>query len=236
MRIGVNPTPAAQRSFALEKVSFRHAKESPEVISDASFRLEHPAWLALVGSSGAGKSTLIELLCGVNVPQSGKVVHAWPVRPDGSTSPCLAYLPQHVALLDGSVMDNVVFGFDQGDVERVDEALGLACLDGVVASLPEGRDAQIGADGARLSGGERQRLALARALYRRPDLLLLDEATSGLDEATESRLLSAIREQRPQMSVVYITHRSSNLRFADQVLRLQGGFLSEVSVKSPDHE
>jgi len=229
LRIGISPTPAEQRSFALEQVSFCHSKGAPEVISDASFRLVHPTWLALVGSSGAGKSTLIELLCGINVPKSGRVVHAWPGGADGTSAPRLAYLPQHVALLDGSVMDNVVFGYDQGDAARVDEALALACLEAVVAGLPEGRDAQIGADGARLSGGERQRLALARALYRRPDLLLLDEATSGLDEATETRLLSAIRERRPEMSVVYITHRSSNLYFADQVLRLQDGLLTDVT-------
>lgn len=229
MHVGIKPTPAEQCSFALEQVSFRHTKDAPEVVSGVNFKMEHPAWLALVGSSGAGKSTLIELLCGVHVPQSGRVMHRWAGGADSNAAPRLAYLPQHVALLDGSVMDNVVFGFDPGNTDRVDEALLLACLDDVVAALPEGRDAQIGADGARLSGGERQRLALARALYRRPDLLLLDEATSGLDEATETRLLSAIRAQFPEMSVVYITHRSSNLCFADQVLRLQDGLLTDVT-------
>lgn len=235
-RIGVSPTVAAQRGFALEHVSFRHAVQAPQVIAAASLRLEHPTWLALVGSSGAGKSTLIELLCGVHTPEAGRVEHSWPAGSGAAGAPQIAYLPQHVALLEGSVMENVVFGFDQGDPLRVDQALALACLDEVVAALPEGRDAPIGADGARLSGGERQRLALARALYRCPDLLLLDEATSGLDEATETRLLAAIRQQRPQMSVVYISHRSSNLCFADQVLRLQDGVLDDVTAESRQND
>lgn len=228
-RVGIAAQSATDASFSLEGVTFRHAAHLPPVLVDAWLRIAHPSWLAIVGPSGSGKSTLMELLCGIHVPQSGTVRHAWPgVRPPG-----IAYLPQHVALLDGSVMQNVVFGFDEGDIARVDAALASACLDGVVARLPGGREAPVGADGARLSGGERQRLALARALYRNPDLLLLDEATSGLDEASETRLLSSLRQHRPGLSVVYITHRSGNLRFADRVLRLQDGALQEVASSPP---
>lgn len=228
-RVGVTPVPARQSSFALERVGFRHSATAPLVLADASLKLEHPSWLALVGRSGAGKSTLLELLCGILPAQSGRVLHAWPAGADGTAAPRIAYLPQHVALLDGSIMDNVVFGFDQGNQAGVVEALELACLSEVVAALPEGLATRIGADGAQLSGGERQRLALARALYRQPDLLLLDEATSGLDEATETRLLSALRQRRAQMSVVYITHRSASLGFADRVIRLQDGVLTEIA-------
>lgn len=228
-RVGIDAQPAPEASFGLERVIFRHAPHLPPVLACASLCFRHPAWIAIVGPSGSGKSTLMELLCGIHAPQSGRVRHAWP----GARPPAIAYLPQHVALLDGSVMQNVVFGFDSGDVARVDAALALACLGEVVERLPGGRDASVGADGARLSGGERQRLALARALYRDPDLLLLDEATSGLDEPSESRLLANLRRQRPDLSVVYITHRSGNLRFADRVLRLQDGALVEVMTSSP---
>lgn len=225
-QIGIRPQPAEQPAFVLEEVGFRHTASQAPVIERAGLRIAHPSWVALTGASGAGKSTLMELLCGIRLPDAGRVVHAWP----GQAPPRLAYLPQHVALLDGSVAENVVFGFDAGEPARIDAALKLACVDEVVGRLPGGHQARIGADGARLSGGERQRLALARALYRNPDLLLLDEATSGLDEATETQLLSSIRRARPGMSVVFITHRSGSLRFADRVVHIAaGGVVTEVS-------
>jgi ATP-binding cassette, subfamily B, bacterial PglK len=202
------------------------------VVFQSNFEVLHPSWVAVVGASGSGKSTLVELLCGIQAPQVGRVVHGWP---DG-TAPKVAYLPQHVALLDSTIAQNVIFGFDEGDTTRVDEALALACLDELAASRVNGCDAPAGADGALLSGGERQRLALARALYRNPDLLLIDEGTSGLDELTEARLFARLRKQRPDMSVIYVTHRSCSLHFADKVVRLQGGTLVEIPGSWPNHE
>lgn len=228
-RVGITPTLSKKAFFALEHVTFGHVSNSPAVIINANIRILHPSWVAIVGTSGVGKSTLLELLCGIYAPDAGRVLHAWPSNGNMRHSPRISYLPQHVALLDGTIVENVVFGFDEGDTDRVNEALSLACMDGVIEGLPEHCETQIGPDGARLSGGERQRLALARALYRRPDLLLLDEATSGLDEIAEVRLLSTLRQRRPCLTVVYTSHRSSNLRFADRVLRLQDGRLEDVT-------
>lgn len=224
LKIGIAPQLEQHAFFGFENVSFCHTSGHPPVLNQTTLHIQHPSWVALTGASGTGKSTLMELLCGIHVPGSGHVIHAWPAQ----IRPTIAYLPQHVFLLDGSVADNVCFGFDAGDTARIDTALTLACFDSVVAQLDGGRDAPVGADGVRLSGGERQRLALARALYRNPDLLLIDEATSGLDEATEARLLSNLRRDRPGMSVMFITHRSGSLRFADRVICLDGGSLVEV--------
>jgi ABC-type bacteriocin/lantibiotic exporter with double-glycine peptidase domain len=224
LQIGIAPQLEQNAFFEFKNVSFCHTSGQPPVLNQITLHIQHPSWVAITGVSGAGKSTLMELLCGIHTPDSGHVIHAWPAQ----TRPTIAYLPQHVFLLDGSVSDNVCFGFDAGDTTRIDTALTLACFDSVVTQLAEGRDASVGADGVRLSGGERQRLALARAIYRNPDLLLIDEATSGLDEATEARLLSNLRRERPKMSVIFITHRSGSLRFADRVVCLEGGHLVEV--------
>ncbi len=223
-RMGVIPQQGARGSFLLENVTFAHAPDLAPVIVNGQLTIEHPSWVAVVGASGVGKSTFIELLCGIHLPQFGRVVHAWPK----ARAPRLAYLPQHVALLDGTIFDNVVFGFDAGDITRIAQVLHHACLDDFVFAYPEGCLAQIGADGARLSGGQRQRLAMARALYRQPDLLLLDEATSGLDEETETLLFSRLRQYYSTMSVVFITHRQSSLRFADQVALIADGRISWV--------
>lgn len=224
-RVGIIAERSTGATYRLEGVTFRHAPQLPPVLLDTNLDIAHGSWIAIVGLSGAGKSTLMELLCGIHRPQQGEVRHTWP----GAEPPGIAYLPQHVALLEGSIIQNVVFGFDQGDATRVHAALSAACLGELVARLPGGHNAQVGAEGSQLSGGERQRLALARALYREPDLLLLDEATSGLDEETETLLLSRLRSDRPEMTVVYITHRSNNLRFADRVIRLQDGAVNDVT-------
>tara|TARA_R110002049_G_scaffold17654_8_gene68274 strand:- start:1312 stop:3045 length:1734 start_codon:yes stop_codon:yes gene_type:complete len=226
-RIGVPVTPSDTPCFLLDDVSFRHTPDAAPLLDHVSASFPHPSWTAITGPSGAGKSTLLELLCGIHEPDAGEIVHAWPVR-EGSPAPRVAYLPQHVALLDASVADNIVFGFDAGDRMRIGEALSLACLDHVVQNLPDGIDSPAGADGVSLSGGQRQRLAIARALYRAPDLLLLDEATSGLDRETEARLFDNLRVQRPQMSVIVISHRAETLSIFDRRYDLDSGTLNEI--------
>lgn len=223
--IGLMPLPAERPRFALRGVTFRHGENQRAILKDADFEMAHPCWLALTGPSGIGKSTVMELLCGIHRPQQGRVVHEWPA----GERPRIAYVPQAVVLLDGTVTENVVFGFDEGDAERIARVLEHAGLADTVARLAEGVAAPVGANGSRLSGGERQRLAIARALYRQPDLLLLDEATSGLDTATEHMVLSAMRAHYPGMSVVYITHRPGNHAFADRVARLSEGRIETVA-------
>lgn len=224
-RIGVPTTPCDTPCFLLDDVSFGHDQDSAPLLDHVSASFPHPSWTAITGPSCAGKSTLLELLCGLRQPDSGTVRHAWPAHK--AAAPRIAYVPQHVALLDASVADNVVFGFDDGDRPRIDDALRLACLDEVVRDLPDGIDSPAGADGLSLSGGQRQRLAIARALYRSPDLLLLDEATSGLDRDTEARLFAGLHAQRPQMSVVVITHRAETLATLGRHYRLESGALRQ---------
>ena len=216
--------PSDQPSFEIRNVSFAYEPAAPLILDDVSLALPHPSWMAVVGPSGAGKSTLLELMCGISRPQAGQVLHLWP-EDSARPRPRIAYLPQQASFLDGTAMDNVVFGFDEGDEERAVQALQLAHLPAGGRALPDGLQTQVGAAGSRLSGGERQRLALARVLYREPDLLLLDEATSGLDAQTEERILHAVRRSRPGMSVLFITHRHGSLRHADAIVQLRDGKL-----------
>lgn len=145
-QVGIIAQESDTAAFSLDQVTFSHAPHLPPVLANADLQIAHPSWIAIVGPSGTGKSTLMELLCGIHQPQSGTVRHSWP----SGSAPGIAYIPQHVALLDDSIEQNVVFGFDDGDIQRVDAALRLACLDDTVASLPGGRAAAAGADGARL--------------------------------------------------------------------------------------
>lgn len=220
------PIEAGDPGLNLAAVSFAHPGETRRILDAVSLTIRTGEWVALTGPSGAGKSTLFEIVSGIQRPDAGRL--AWQVRnPAGDGAPVVAYVPQHVALLDASIADNVVFGFDAGREADVERALRLAQLGGLLATLPDGMRSAVGAEGTRLSGGERARVAIARAIYRQPDLLLLDEATGALDEATERALFRALRAALPQATVLIITHRVGTLDAVDRVLRLEGGRLEE---------
>lgn len=214
----VDRGPAAWR---LEGVHFRHSDEAPWILSGADLAVPHPSWTALVGASGSGKTTVIELLCGFRAPDDGWAGFTW----HSDVPPVICYVPQHVALLDGTVAENVAFDAEQLEPSRLARALAVADLVEVVGALPDGASTRVGPNGTALSGGQRQRLAIARALYRAPDFLLLDEATSGLDEATEHRVLDNIQREFPTTSVLLVTHRGSSLSMVRSVLTLEGGRL-----------
>ena len=183
--------------------------------------------VALVGPTGAGKSTLSDLILGVLAPDQGSVtiggvdprsaIQRWPGA--------ISYVPQSVALTEGTVRANVALGLPQDliDDDRVWEALERAHLADYLRTSREGLDTKIGERGFRLSGGQRQRLGIARALYTRPKLLVLDEATSALDAETELAIIDTLQELEGQVTTITVAHRLATVRHADQVIYLDHG-------------
>jgi ABC-type multidrug transport system fused ATPase/permease subunit len=137
----------------------------------------------------------------------------------------LAYVPQDVIIINGTLRDNVGLGFDPKfvDDDVVWEALKAAQLGEFAGNLPDGLDTQVGERGTKLSGGQKQRLGIARALFTHPRLLVLDEATSSLDGDTEHAISRAINELKGQVTVIMIAHRLSTVRSADQIVYLNNG-------------
>jgi ABC-type multidrug transport system fused ATPase/permease subunit len=183
--------------------------------------------MALVGPSGAGKSTLADVILGVIAPDAGvaeisghpasEVVREWPGA--------LAYVPQDVAILDGTVRENVAMGLPEALIndDRVQEALHRAHLSSFLNECREGLDTLVGEHGVKLSGGQRQRLGIARALYTRPRFLVLDEATSALDAQTEFDISETITEMSGEVTRVIIAHRLATIRNCDVVVYLDHG-------------
>ena len=127
-------------------------------------------------------------------------------------------------LLDGSIRDNVAFGAgSDAEDDRVIAALDAAQLGPWLSNLPSGLDSMVGESGKLLSGGERQRIAIARSLYRSPELLFLDEATSALDGATESALIASLGAMSDHLTTVIATHRVAPIRSADRIVLMSGG-------------
>jgi len=206
-------------------VTYFNATE-PALIS-TSFTLEAGRSCALVGSTGAGKSTLADVIIGVIEPDQGFVTVGGltPREAIAQYPGAISYVPQAVALVFGSVRENVALGLptDAIDDSLVWEALERAHLADFLRDSREGLDTMIGERGVRLSGGQRQRLGIARALYTRPRLLVLDEATSALDSETEQAIINTLDELEGEVTTVTVAHRLATVRRADQLLYLKNG-------------
>jgi ABC-type multidrug transport system fused ATPase/permease subunit len=216
-------------SIAVQKVSFRYPGSLENTLDNISFDIHEGSVTSIVGPSGSGKSTLADLLLGILIPDSGSIllsndstaqsIKDWPGA--------MSYVPQEVALMSGTIRENVAMGFAAEFVPeaKILEALEMAQLRDFALSLPEGIDTLIGERGTRLSGGQKQRLGIARALFTKPKLIVLDEATSSLDGSTEADISSAIHNLRGSVTVVLIAHRLSTVKSSDHLIYLSNGKL-----------
>lgn len=221
--------PAPRGVVLIEEASAIPPGGQKNVLQDLSIRMEAGDVVAVAGPSGSGKSTLARLLVGVWPPSTGSVrldgadVHGWDKEQLG---PHVGYLPQEIALFEGTVAENIGRFSKLVDSEAVVKAAKAAGVHDLVLRLPQGYDTPVGPDGVGLSGGQRQRIALARALYGEPSLLVLDEPNSNLDQAGEAALVAAVRAAKSRgCTVVLITHSAAVMPAAEKMLVLREGQL-----------
>lgn len=208
-------------------VQFRYHKDQPlYALQNINLLIPSNKMTAVVGRSGAGKSTLIDLLMGLNKPETGEVLidgapltdHSLP-----SLRRSISYVPQDPFLFNSSIRDNLIIVRPDADEQQLWDALEFSSAAEFVMRLPNGLDTLIGDRGVKLSGGERQRLVLARAILREPSILVLDEATSSLDSENEAKIQEALERLKGKMTIIVIAHRLSTIRDAEQVIVLQEG-------------
>jgi ATP-binding cassette, subfamily B, bacterial PglK len=184
----------------------------------------------ILGPSGAGKSTILDLFLGLHTPSSGGVyVDEELVTPATMESwrALIGYVPQDTQLLDGTIRENILFGrpLDEALLREVTQIAQLH--DFIHTQLVDGFDTVAGDQGIQVSGGQRQRIALARALYRSPEVLIFDEATSALDQATERAVLRALQQERPGLTILTVAHRPAAVRQAQNVILLDRGRIAD---------
>jgi len=209
-------------------LNFRYAEGEPWVLQDCSFTVEEGESVAIVGPSGCGKTTLVKLLLGLLKPTQGVIVvgeHDIAKLGPHNYRQMVGAVMQDDQLFAGSVAENIAFGEEGFDPERIEAASRLAAVHDEIAAMPMGYHSLIGDMGTTLSGGQKQRVILARALYRMPRILFLDEATSHLDVERERLVNEAVRELK--LTKVIIAHRPETIASADRVLLMQGGRIVE---------
>jgi ATP-binding cassette subfamily C exporter for protease/lipase len=196
------------------------------LIQGISFGASPGMLVAVVGPSASGKSSLARALVGVWPPRAGTVrlagadIAQWDKTELGQW---IGYLPQDVALFDGTVADNIA-RMGELNAEQIVRAAQQAGVHEMILRLPQGYDTPLGEHGVALSGGQRQRIGLARALYGDPALIVLDEPNAHLDEAGDAALVSALAQmQRESRTVFIMTHRLNVLKVADTILMLERG-------------
>ncbi|HEX8705357.1 MAG TPA: peptidase domain-containing ABC transporter [Myxococcaceae bacterium] len=213
----------------LERVSFRYAPAAPLVVKEVSVSIQPGQFVAIVGRSGAGKSTLANLLLGLYLPTSGRVLYDGADLGDldlQSVRSQMGVVPQEPAFFSTTLRGNIALRDPTLALEPILEASKLARLHDDVMGMPMGYDTPLVDRGASLSGGQRQRLALARALVHNPAVLLLDEATSALDAITESQVQQALASLK--CTRIVIAHRLSTVVDADLILVMDNGQLAEA--------
>jgi ATP-binding cassette, subfamily B, bacterial PglK len=203
--------------ITLRDVSFRYAPGRTPAVANISLAIPARSAVGLVGANGSGKTTLVDIIAGLLVPDSG----------ERFVNGSVAYVPQHIFLLDTTIAENIALGIPREaiDAARLKRAAQLAQLDELVATLPGQYEHVVGERGMRLSGGQRQRIGIARALYANASVLILDEATNALDGSTEQELVATLVKLRGLYTVVLIAHRLSTLRSCDMIFELQAGRL-----------
>lgn len=208
-------------------VSFTYADGHEKVLQGVNFKVEPGKFIAFIGPSGSGKTTLIDLILGLLEPDKGKIrINGKDPKIFRRAYPgAISYVPQRPGMVSGTLAQNVALGVDDRDIseEKVNEALAIAELSDLVASLPLGIHQSLGSNADSLSGGQLQRLGLARAMYSDPKLLILDEATSALDASTEADVIANVEAIGNRTTRVVIAHRLSTIQRADYVYVIDSG-------------
>lgn len=213
----------------LEHLQFKY-DDGMSLFEDLTLSIPFGKKVGLVGMSGSGKSSIIKLISGLYFPNAGSLevfgqnISAW--MPD-ELRKHLSIVTQEPNLFDGTIYENIAFGRENATHEEVMAAVKAANLEDFAASLPQGLDTPVGEAGTQLSGGQRQRIAIARAIVKDAPLVLLDEPTAALDKQSEGMVNKALGALLAGKSAVIISHKFTDLCYADEILFLEGGRVVE---------
>ncbi len=199
---------------SFKNVFFKYSNSNKFILNDINFKIKQKEFIGIIGETGSGKSTLINITLGLLNPNKGIFIKNYHRA---------GFVPQSPYLIDDTIKNNIALGIDNKkiDMDFIQKCLFDVQLSEFIKSQPNGIDSLVGEKGTRISGGELQRLALARALYVKPDIIILDEPTSSLDKNTERKILAILKNLSKKLTIIIVTHNLDNLEYCDKVIELK---------------
>lgn len=222
--------PRVKGKIELQNLSFAYNEDIP-VLENINLTIQPGQTAALIGTTGVGKSTIANLINRFYDPQQGTVcIDGVDIRQVTLTSlrDNISMVLQDTFLFNGTVYENIVYGWKEATRKDVISAAKAANAHEFIEKMENGYDTIIGERGIRLSGGQKQRISIARAILRNSPILILDEATSALDTKTEQEIQLALDEISKERTTLVIAHRLSTIRHADQIVVLDGTGIAEL--------
>lgn len=217
--------------ISFSNVSFRYGSRIT-VFDNLNLIIQKNKMTAIVGESGSGKTTLISLLQNIYPLQSGNILfgkYNLNYISNKSLREMVSVVPQKIDLFAGSILENIAIGDIEPDMKKIVDICQSLGIIKFIEKFPAGFQTYVGENGVSLSGGEKQRIAIARALYKNPEILILDEATSSLDSASEQYVQQAIQYLKGQnKTIIIIAHRLSTVMNADEIIVLNEGKVIET--------
>ena len=218
-------------SYPTMKEERRKSDTAENVLSHISFKVKQGQTVAIVGQTGAGKTSLVKLLNRTYDTTQGQVlvdgvdVRDWNLAALRSQ---ISMIEQDIFLFSRTVSENIAFGKPDATQSEIEAAAKSAQADDFIQSFEKGYETVVGERGVTLSGGQRQRIALGRAFLTDPHILILDDSTSAIDSATEDRIQRAISNAARGRTTFIITHRLSQIRWADLIIVLRKGKIAAI--------
>ncbi len=214
----------------LKNICFSY-NSNKQVLKNISITINKGDFVGIIGLSGAGKSTLANILTGLLPADSGEIIvdnTELSQKNFQKFRRMLGYVPQQINILDKSIKENVAWGCKEINDSKVVNALKSAQLYNVIEEYPQGIDSNIIVGSNGLSQGQKQRLAIARALYRDPQIIILDEATSALDVQIEHEITEMLKEISSTKTIIAIAHRLSTLKACNKLIYMKNGTIVDV--------
>ena len=217
------------KRIKFEKVEFSY-DEKKKVISELNLQLEAKKFIGITGSSGSGKTTFLNLLTGIIEPTNGKILindsNLNEIKYDWFDN--ISYVSQNSFLLDGSIQSNITFGVSENKIDHnlLKNVVKNSCIDEFISDSLA-LNTIIGNNGAKISGGQKQRIAIARALYRKPQILILDEAMNAMDDELQNIILKNLKNLSFNL-VIMVTHEEKLLNICDKKYLLKENVIREI--------